>query len=88
MKVLVIGGGGREHALAWKLAASPRVRTVSCTRGTISHWGSTRWFPRTLGSIRVRELVRSRGPVRRLSNRSPRKNRRRWSRWVDLERQG
>ncbi|MFW5953876.1 MAG: phosphoribosylamine--glycine ligase [Guyparkeria sp.] len=28
MKVLVIGGGGREHALAWKIAQSPRVETV------------------------------------------------------------
>ena len=28
MKVLVIGGGGREHALAWKLAQSPRVTNV------------------------------------------------------------
>ena len=28
MKVLVIGGGGREHALAWKLAQSPRVSEV------------------------------------------------------------
>src|SRR4029077_6433364 len=27
MKVLIVGGGGREHALAWKCAASPRVPT-------------------------------------------------------------
>jgi phosphoribosylamine--glycine ligase len=33
MKVLVIGGGGREHALAWKLAQSPRVAEVLAAPG-------------------------------------------------------
>ena len=33
MKVLVIGGGGREHALAWKLAQSPKVHKVYCAPG-------------------------------------------------------
>jgi len=33
MKVLVIGSGGREHALAWKLAQSPRVNDVYCAPG-------------------------------------------------------
>jgi phosphoribosylamine---glycine ligase len=33
MKVLVIGGGGREHALAWKLAASHKVQTVYVAPG-------------------------------------------------------
>jgi phosphoribosylamine--glycine ligase len=33
MKVLVIGGGGREHALAWTLARSPRVREVIVAPG-------------------------------------------------------
>ncbi|HWX91026.1 MAG TPA: phosphoribosylamine--glycine ligase [Terriglobales bacterium] len=33
MKVLVIGGGGREHALVWKLRQSPRVTKVYCAPG-------------------------------------------------------
>ena len=33
MKLLVIGGGGREHALAWKLAQSPRVQKVYVAPG-------------------------------------------------------
>lgn len=33
MKVLVIGSGGREHALAWKLAQSPRVSAVFVAPG-------------------------------------------------------
>ena len=33
MKLLVIGGGGREHALAWKLAQSPKVATVFVAPG-------------------------------------------------------
>ncbi|MDO5356057.1 MAG: phosphoribosylamine--glycine ligase [Conchiformibius sp.] len=33
MKLLVIGGGGREHALAWKLAQSPAVQTVYLAPG-------------------------------------------------------
>lgn len=32
-KVLVIGNGGREHALAWKLAQSPQVAQVFCAPG-------------------------------------------------------
>lgn len=33
MKVLVIGGGGREHALVWKLRQSPRVSKIYCAPG-------------------------------------------------------
>ena len=33
MKLLVIGGGGREHALAWKLTQSPRVQKVYVAPG-------------------------------------------------------
>jgi len=33
MKILVVGGGGREHALVWKLAQSPLVEKIYCAPG-------------------------------------------------------
>src|SRR5262245_5883996 len=33
MKILVIGSGGREHALVWKISQSPRVKKIYCAPG-------------------------------------------------------
>jgi len=33
MKVLVLGSGGREHALVWKLRQSPRISKLYCAPG-------------------------------------------------------
>ncbi len=33
MRILVVGGGGREHALCWKIAASPLCETLFCAPG-------------------------------------------------------
>src|SRR5262245_46545246 len=35
MRVLLVGGGGREHALAWKLAQSPRCERLWCAPGNV-----------------------------------------------------
>lgn len=33
MKVLIVGGGGREHAIAWKISQSPKVSRLYCAPG-------------------------------------------------------
>ena len=34
MKVLVIGSGGREHALIWKISQSPKIKKIYCAPGS------------------------------------------------------
>ena len=45
MKILVIGGGAREHALAWKLSREPDVESVICTPGNPGIASAARCFP-------------------------------------------
>ncbi|WP_263373778.1 phosphoribosylamine--glycine ligase [Granulicella aggregans] len=47
MKVLVLGGGGREHALAWAIAQSTRVTelVIAPGNGGIAAWGATAKVP-------------------------------------------
>ena len=52
MKVLVIGGGGREHALAWKLAQSERVQQVYVAPGN----GGTALSPNLI-NVPITDLV-------------------------------
>ena len=54
MKVLIIGSGGREHALAWKLKQSPRVTEVFCAPGnggTASEAACLPWDGKDIDSL-------------------------------------
>ena len=51
MKVLVIGSGGREHALVWKLRQSPRVSRVYCAPGNGGISGEAECVPADLKSV-------------------------------------
>ncbi len=45
MKVLVVGGGGREHALIWKIAQSPQVKKIYCAPGNAGIAGLAECVP-------------------------------------------
>src|SRR5581483_6691227 len=57
MKILVIGGGGREHALVWKLRQSPRVEKIFVAPGNHGI-GESAELPLTLG---IAEFFQQRG---------------------------
>ncbi len=51
MKVLVIGGGGREHALVWSIRRSPRVSEVVCAPGNAGISRLARCVPASLTEV-------------------------------------
>jgi phosphoribosylamine--glycine ligase len=55
MKVLVVGGGGREHALCWAIAASPRLGRLWCAPGNAGIAGVAECLP--IGAEDVPGLV-------------------------------
>ena len=63
MKVLVVGSGGREHALVWKIARSPRVTQVLAAPGSDAMADDASCFPDVAsGDIEgVTELARAQG---------------------------
>lgn len=55
MRILVVGSGGREHALVWKLQQSPKVTRVYCEPGNGGTIGETRTA--AAGISRIDELI-------------------------------
>lgn len=55
MKVLVIGGGGREHALVWKIKQSPLVKKIYCAPGNAGMTGLAECVP--IGAEDIDQLL-------------------------------
>ena len=55
MKVLVVGGGGREHALVWKIARSPQVKKIYCAPGNAGVVGLAECVP--IGAAEIDKLL-------------------------------
>lgn len=55
MRILIVGSGGREHALAWKLAQSPRVTEIHVAPG---NGGTQRWINVNISAEDVSALVK------------------------------
>ena len=53
MKILVIGSGGREHALVWKLAQSSSVEKIWCAPGNGGIESDAECFPLDLSDVRA-----------------------------------
>ena len=56
MKVLVVGGGGREHTLVWKISQSPKVRKIFCAPGNAGIADLATCVP--IGAEDIHELVK------------------------------
>jgi phosphoribosylamine--glycine ligase len=61
MRVLVVGGGGREHALVWKIAQSPLVKKIYCAPGNAGIEELAECVPVSAGDVQgLLELARKR----------------------------
>ena len=77
-RILVVGGGGREHALAWKLAGEPGVNEVVVAPGQRRASRPSRGSAACPASTRSTPARSSRWPVARRSSWSSSGRRRRW----------